>query len=178
MGYAGGTTPNPTYHKIGDHAECIEVDFDPEVISFQEILVKFWEWHNAFGKPYARQYMSAVFYHSEAQRAAVESDVGRFAALGKSTKTEVAPWQSFALAEDYHQKYYLRRHREAAAEFKALYPNLLDFIGAYSTMRVNALLGGYLELDEQELRSFGLSDKVVAMVKPKVSLMNRLGLLR
>ena len=120
--------------------------------------------------------MSAVLYHTETQKAAVESDIRRFAALGKTVRTEVAPFQAFTLAEDYHQKYYLRRHREAAAEFKVQYPMLLEFINAFSTMRVNALLGGQLEFEEGELRDFGLSEKVMKMLRPKASLLKRLGL--
>lgn len=175
MGYAGGTTAEPNYYAIADHAECLEMDFDPSQIRYQELLTKFWEWHNPFRKPYARQYMSAVFYHSEEQRQAIEVAIARFASEGRIVHTEVAPYQGMTRAEDYHQKYHLRRNQEAAFELKALFPRVGDFIDSFEVMRVNSMLGGSLIAEAEELEAIGLSAKVrTALLRPTRSLWQRI----
>ena len=164
MGYAAGTTPSPTYRAIGDHAECLEVDFDPTVISFEGLLARFWEWHNPFRRAYGRQYMSAVLYHSQAQLEAAQTDLRRFADQGRQALTEIIEYQGFTLAEDYHQKYYVRRHREVAQALKAQYPNLEQFIDSYQVMKVNAMLGGAWTPDPVELAALDLAPEVRAML--------------
>ena len=68
VGYAGGTTVNPTYRNIGDHAETIQIDFDPTVMTYEELLATFWASHNPIRLKLRRQYMSAIFYHDASQR--------------------------------------------------------------------------------------------------------------
>lgn len=176
MGYAGGTAAEPNYYKIGDHAECTEVVFDPAVISYDTLLERFWEWHNAFRKPYARQYMSAVLYHSQAQRESVERDIRSKQSGPRKIHTEVQPYNGMTWAEDYHQKYYLRRNREAALALKQQFPGYEDFVNATSTMRINAILGGYLKPDPTELMKYGLPGDVVdSLCRPKLSIWQKVG---
>jgi peptide-methionine (S)-S-oxide reductase len=117
-GYMGGHVENPSYRQVvtGEtgHAEVAQISFDPSVISIDEILEIFWLMHdptslNKQGADSGTQYRSAVFYHSDSQKAAVEQAI---AALDKSGKydrpivTEVSPKETFYPAEDYHQEYY------------------------------------------------------------------------
>jgi len=71
VGYTGGDKPNPTYHNIGDHAESVDIDYDPEVTDYENLLDIFWKNHNPTSF-YSRQYMSAIFYHDAAQKEAAE----------------------------------------------------------------------------------------------------------
>ena len=116
VGYAGGHTENPTYKQVctGDtgHAEVIQVEFDPKVVSYDKILDTFWEAHdpttlNRQGNDSGTQYRSIILYNSEAQRVAAEKSK---AAPQKHFKnpivTEIVPLKKFYKAEGYHQNYY------------------------------------------------------------------------
>ena len=72
MGYAGGTKEHPTYHALGDHTEAVAIDFDPTVISYEDLLKRFWEGHHCGTNFGGRQYMNAVFYHNPAQKKLAE----------------------------------------------------------------------------------------------------------
>jgi len=74
VGYAGGEKINPTYHDLENHSETIQIDYDPEKITYQQLLQIFWDNHNCKLKSFSRQYMSIVFYHNLKQRdAAIQS---------------------------------------------------------------------------------------------------------
>ncbi len=117
-GYAGGTVERPTYRQVctgtTGHAEAVQVTFDPEVISFEDLLEVFWRTHdpttlNRQGADVGTQYRSAIFYHDDAQRAAAESSKRAAEAAGLWTDpivTEIVPFTNFYEAEDYHQNYY------------------------------------------------------------------------
>ena len=93
---------------MGDHAECVELDFDPNEISYHKLLEKFFQWHNAFRKPYARQYMSAILLHNQEQRQAVEMILPQIEDKKRKVRSEIADYHGFTWAEDYHQKYWDR----------------------------------------------------------------------
>jgi len=82
------------------------------------------------------------------------------ARLGRNIVTEISPFSGFYLAEDYHQKYYLRQYSDLVKEFSAIYPDTGDFISSTAVARVNGYVGGYgtLESLEKELDSLGLSE--------------------
>lgn len=106
MGYAGGTTPDPTYRRMGDHSETVQVDYDPAVISYDELLGEFWASHRPTRPTTSRQYASIIFYGTDAEREAAEASK---AALERSVGrlyTEIVPLERFYLAEEYHQHYY------------------------------------------------------------------------
>jgi peptide-methionine (S)-S-oxide reductase len=120
-GYAGGTDPAPTYEAVcrgtTGHAEVVQVTFDPEVVSFDEILRVFFTIHdpttlNRQGADVGTQYRSAIFYHSPEQRDAAERVIAEIedeGIWGKSpVVTEVVPLESFYPAEQYHQEYFAR----------------------------------------------------------------------
>lgn len=117
VGYTGGTTKNPTYKEVctgkTGHAEAVDVEFDPERISYLELLSVFFQSHNPTtpnrqGPDFGTQYRSAIFYHDANQendaRAAI-STLGREQVFPRPIVTQVAPAGEFYRAEEYHQKY-------------------------------------------------------------------------
>jgi peptide-methionine (S)-S-oxide reductase len=117
-GYEGGHTQNPTYGEVCSdrtgHAEAVDVTFDPARVDYDRLLDTFWSIHdptteNRQGPDVGSQYRSAIFYHSEEQRAAAEASKARENASGKHRRpvvTEIVPAQPFYPAEDYHQRYF------------------------------------------------------------------------
>src|SRR3989344_7728746 len=118
--YSGGDKPNPTYEEVysGDsgHAEAIQIKFDPKIITFEVLLDIFFATHNPTtpnqqGGDIGPQYRSAVFYHNEEQKKAVEKKIEELNKSGKfigRVVTEVSPFKNFYEAEDYHKNYYER----------------------------------------------------------------------
>lgn len=117
-GYCGGSVPNPTYYQVCEgttgHAEVVQITFDPQLISFKEILQVFFTIHdpttlNRQGNDVGTQYRSAIFTHNEAQRQIAVETIAEIAAAkiwdGKIV-TEVSPLPIFYVAEDYHQEYF------------------------------------------------------------------------
>ncbi len=159
MGYAGGTKQNPTYRSLGDHTETVQVDFDPTVISYQELLEVFWKSHVP-GPTWSRQYMNAVFFHNEEQKREAEASRDRVAAkTGGQVQTAVLPATEFTLAEDYHQKYYLRRVPGLWREASRFYPDLDGLVNSTAVARMNGYVAGYGSVAqlEEELPGLGLS---------------------
>jgi methionine-S-sulfoxide reductase len=114
-GYTGGTTPDPDYHSLGDHAEAVEVIYDPAQVPYEKLLKVFWtniDPTDAGGQFYDRgsQYRTAIFVKDEAQReAALASLKAREEKLGQKIVTPVLPATAFFPAEEYHQDYYLKQ---------------------------------------------------------------------
>ena len=160
VGYAGGTTQNPAYHNLGDHAESIEVVYDPSRISYEKLLDVFWASHDPAERPWRRQYMSGIFYHNDEQKGLAERTRDReVRRIGRPVHTEILPASVFTPAEDYHQKYQLRRHPELVKELRAAYPDPRDLVSSTAAARVNGYLGGqgtYAGL-QAEIDGFGLS---------------------
>ncbi len=160
VGYAGGTTVNPTYHNLGDHTETVQMDYDPTVISYEELLELFWHSHDPAAPSWSRQYMSLLFYHNDEQRSlAVASKERQEAELERPVLTQLVPFSRFYLAEDYHQKYRLRQEEDLMTEFNAFYAEAQDFIDSTAAARINGYLAGYgtFEALQEHLSSFGLS---------------------
>jgi peptide-methionine (S)-S-oxide reductase len=108
VGYAGGTKTDPTYHALGDHTEALQVDFDPERRSYDDLLRTVFESHDPDSQVRKRQYQSAVFWATQEQRDALEAFLERSGRRADSIETRVEPIERFYLAENYHQKYSLR----------------------------------------------------------------------
>lgn len=121
VGYTGGQTENPTYEDVctgrTGHAEALEVTFDPEKISYEELLDVFWANHdpttkNRQGWDVGHQYRSAIFFHSPEQEAAARASAARVdegLRWPKKVTTEIVPASTFWEAEDYHQRYLEKR---------------------------------------------------------------------
>ncbi len=148
MGYAGGTKENPTYRDLGDHTETIQIDFDPDRITYAALLDIFLEEHDACGKSASRQYMSAIFHHDDGQRRLAEEKLSAHGkARGRKVATASLPFQRFYLAEDYHQKYALRQVKPLAKELLAIYAELRSFVDSTAAARLNGYVAGHGESD-------------------------------
>ena len=118
VGYAGGELAEPTYQQVGGgrtgHAEVVQIEFDPQVISYREILEVFFSVHdpttpNRQGADIGTQYRSLVLYHSPEQQetaVALIRELQTAGTGGSPIVTQVQPFRAFYLGEDYHQDYY------------------------------------------------------------------------
>jgi peptide-methionine (S)-S-oxide reductase len=119
VGYEGGTLPNPTYEDVCSHttghAEVVQVEFDPEEVSYDRLLDVFWDVHdptqvNRQGPDVGSNYRSVIFFHSpEQQEQALESKARVQARFDRSIATEISPASDFWRAEEYHQQYLVKR---------------------------------------------------------------------
>lgn len=117
-GYSGGEIPSPDYETVSlgksGHAEAIQIEFDPDQISFADLLSVFWAIHdpttkNRQGQDIGSQYRSAIFYHNEHQKQEALNSIRKLEDSGKFTAeivTELVPYQNFYPAEEYHQNFY------------------------------------------------------------------------
>ena len=160
VGYTGGTLENPTYQNLGDHTEAFQVDFDPAVMSFETLAGIYWSSHNPCASGGSRQYRNAAWYSDDAQKATLLAIAERHQkASGRKVATAIEPLARFYLAEDYHQKYYLRS-TPLWKEYTALYPKLADLLRSPAVTRANAYVAGNgsRELLAQEIDQLGLSE--------------------
>jgi len=121
VGYAGGTTENPTDEDVCSartgHAEVVEVEFDPAVVSYRQLLDVFWANHNPTtlnrqGPDVGTQYRSVIFYYSPEQRAEAEASRAELENSGRFRQpivTQIEPAPAFYRAEEYHQRYLEKR---------------------------------------------------------------------
>ena len=143
VGYAGGSTENPTYKQMADHIETLQLDFDPAKISYSNLLDLFFSSHTPIREPWKRQYSSALFYHTEEQERLIYLKKQELEEkLGKKIFTEINPYHAFYLAEERHQKYKLQRQPLLLAEFRSMYPHFSDFVDSTAAARVNGYLYG------------------------------------
>lgn len=120
-GYLGGTLENPTYHDVCSgrtgHAEVVQVEYDPERVTYDELLTVFWENHdpttlNRQGPDVGTQYRSAIFHHDDAQKDAAIASKEERERSGRHRRpivTEITAATEFYEAEDYHQQYLEKR---------------------------------------------------------------------
>jgi len=118
VGYTGGASKDPTYDQVSmgntGHAEAVQLEYDPDKISYEELLDAFWKMHdptqlNRQGPDIGSNYRSAIFYHTDEQRDLAEQSRDALEKSGKSGRhvvTEIKPAEEFWRAEEYHQKYF------------------------------------------------------------------------
>jgi peptide-methionine (S)-S-oxide reductase len=160
VGYCGGTTNNPTYYDIGDYSETVQLDFDPTVISYEQLLEAFWSGHDTSYTPYSRQYRSVIFYSNEEQKeAAIKSKQREESRLGQPVFSDIEPLVKFYVAEDYHQKYYLRGSN-LMSDISAIYPDPMDLMNSPAAAKLNGFMGGYGDQAflQKEIGKLGLSE--------------------
>lgn len=121
VGYMGGRTANPTYEEVctdtTGHAEVVQVTYNPDEVSYEELLKVFWENHNPTtlnqqGPDFGEQYRSVVFYHDEEQKELAEVTRKQVDESGKwknPVVTQVVPAEPFNRGEEYHQRYFQKR---------------------------------------------------------------------
>jgi peptide-methionine (S)-S-oxide reductase len=130
VGYIGGHTENPTYKDVctdrTGHAEAVEVEFDPAVARYDELLKTFWENHdptqlNRQGPDWGSQYRSAIYFHTPEQEAAARASKDALEKAHRYSKpvvTQIVPAVTFYPAEEYHQQY-LEKRGQASCHVKA-----------------------------------------------------------
>ncbi len=128
-GYAGGTNKNPTYKEVctGEtgHAEVCQITYDPQKVTFDELLEVFWKTHdpttlNRQGNDEGTQYRSVVFYHNDGQKQLAEKykkELNEVKAYENPIVTEISPLPEFYVAEDYHQNYYNQNPNQGYCAF-------------------------------------------------------------
>ena len=141
-GYEGGHLKDPTYKKIctgtTGHAEVIQVEYDPTVVSYKKLLEIFWEVHdpttlNRQGNDVGTQYRSVVFYHNEQQKKEAEfykTELDKSGAYSSPIVTEITPSSTFYVAENYHQDYYNQNGSQPYCQF-VIAPKVAKFKKAF-----------------------------------------------
>ncbi len=121
VGYLGGTLKNPTYHDVctgkTGHAEVVQLEYDPSLASYEELLNMFWSLHdpttlNRQGPDVGTQYRSAIFFHNAEQEAVAKASKEKLQNSGRYKRdivTEITPASEFYRAEEYHQQYIEKR---------------------------------------------------------------------
>jgi peptide-methionine (S)-S-oxide reductase len=121
VGYTGGTKKDPSYQDVctgtTGHAEAVEVEFDPKQVSYDQLLIVFWQSHdpttlNRQGPDHGTQYRSAIFYEDAEQEAAArrsKAELEKSGVFKRPIVTEIKPASEFYRAEDYHQQYFEKR---------------------------------------------------------------------
>lgn len=145
-GYAGGDRPNPTYKQVCSgatgHAEVVQIDYDPAIVSYRDLLEIFFTIHdpttlNRQGADIGTQYRSAIFYHDEAQRHAAEEIIAELESEGVFANpivTEVNALDTFYAAEGYHQDYYANNPNQPYCQV-VVAPKLAKFRKKFADLR-------------------------------------------
>lgn len=142
-GYSGGHVENPTYEQVCSkktgHAEVVQITYDPEVVSYKDLLEVFWKTHdpttlNRQGHDVGPQYRSVIFYHNQQQRELADKYKKRLdeaKAFSAPIVTEIAKFDKFYPAEDYHQDFYQLNPRQGYCTF-VIAPKLKKFKAAFA----------------------------------------------
>lgn len=154
---------------MGDHTECFQVEFDPEEVTYEDLLELFWQSHDPTRPAFKTQYASLVLTHDDAQFAVARESADRIETLlGRKIATRIEPLKRFWLAEDYHQKYYLRNDPVLFGELRAIYPDERQFVDSTAAARINGYLyGGGCQRLEAELPHFGLGGEAEQHLRSK-----------
>lgn len=144
VGYTGGVKKHPTYGSLGDHTEAVQVDYDPRLVSYEDLLDVFWAAHDPTRRTSSVQYRAAVFVQNEEQRRRAEASRSELEQTrGIRVRTEILDANSFTIAEDYHQKWYLRRSGGRWLELlERTYPDPAALRDSTAAARLNGYLGG------------------------------------
>ncbi|SDJ55196.1 peptide-methionine (S)-S-oxide reductase [Halovenus aranensis] len=142
-GYAGGTKPDPSYRTLGDHTEVVQVDYDPETVSFQKLLTVAFEEHSPRNQTEKRQYQNIVFTESETQREAVGTflDTSNYRADELGTRFESL--ETFHIAEPYHQKFNLSDKHWITGPFEKAGYAEADIRESPAAAKLNAHVAGH-----------------------------------
>ena len=156
---------------MGDHTETVDIDYDPNSTSYEQMLKLFWKHHDPTTRA-KRQYMSAIFYHDEQQEALAKKSMEEAQKIGsRSITTVIAPAEEFYDAENYHQKFMLQQH-----------PALMTSIGIGNIIRshVCTRLNGYVSGNgktsdfDQEYEKLGINEKMSDYIRNQMT-KNRFG---
>ena len=141
-GYAGGTVKNPTYEQVSSgetgSAEVIQINYDPYIITYDDLLEIFWKTHdpttlNRQGNDVGTQYRSVIFYHNDKQKKKAEEykkALDKSGAWEDSIVTGIAQYNNYTKAEDYHQNYYESNSKQSYCSF-VIVPKIEKFEKAF-----------------------------------------------
>jgi len=157
---------------MGDHTEAISIDYDPEKISYSDLLTYFWNGHRCDKAGYSVQYMNAVFYRNEEQKRlaqeSLEKQAKKLGITSSKVKTKVLPAKLFTYAEEYHQKYYLTRYKQVRNLLSKSYSDAKSLADSTVATRLNAYLGSGMERDWDrfagEIPKYGLPDELASQL--------------
>jgi len=161
VGYCGGTTKDPDYQHIGDHAETVEIDFDPEKITYAELLKQYFSAAPCSHKSYSKQYASIIFCANAEQRKIAETAKADLEKQrGTTVHAEIHDLDHFYMAEDYHQKYYLRHTAELMRDFQQRFASQAEFRDSTAVARANGYIGHFGDAKQlkEEIEKLGLSE--------------------
>ena len=149
VGYAGGTTSAPTYRSMGDHTETVEIDFDLAILRYEDVLRHFWRNHYPNRDQYkGRQYLSLLRCRGDEQLEMAERVKKEMEAeLGEHIETDIAAFTDFTLAEERHQKYYLKRYPKALEQLQLLFPEPALLVHSTFAARLNGFVKGFRTKD-------------------------------
>lgn len=148
VGYAGGDKENPTYHDLDGHTETLQIDYDPDTVSYTDLLPVFWKRHNPHRQAFRTQYRHICFTHTAEQEEAASTAMQQIEGdTGQPVKTDIRRLDTFHVAEDYHQKYHLRQHDTILNVFTQAYTEE-ELRESTAAARINGFLAGY-GTDEQ-----------------------------
>lgn len=168
VGYAGGQKLNPTYRDLGDHSEAIEIYYNPDEISYDQLLKIYWSDIDPHYSTSNVQYRNVIWVNSAEQRQVAEASAAAIEqSSGQPVAAKIIDNVAFYPAEDYHQKYALRHNGALMALFDKWYPEGADFRMSFTAMRMNAYLQGHgnANLLLQELDGYGLTEDIASTLK-------------
>ncbi|PAB59897.1 hypothetical protein CCE28_08060 [Anaeromicrobium sediminis] len=173
VGYAGGTTLNPTYTNIGDHTETIEMEFDGAYMTYEDIMDLFFVSHTPENRTGCTQYKSIIFYHDEEQREVALKKKREFEEKGYFFNTDIVPFERFYLAEFYHQKYYLQKYKVILKEVGANSED--DLINSEKATKLNGHCGGYGTLEDlkRDREKWNFKEETIEWLKKIIDNYNR-----
>lgn len=143
VGYTGGSKSSPTYHRLGNHTEALQVDFDPAVLSYRDLLDEIFNRHDPFNNIGHTQYQNAIWYQGDRQHDVLSNylrDHYDVPPTSSRLATVIEPIGTFHRAEDYHQKYHLRKHDSYMDLFEDY--SLPTFTDSTLAARLNGILAG------------------------------------
>jgi hypothetical protein len=138
------------------------VDYDPERISYSQLLTHFWKSHDPSSRSWSRQYMNVIFYENDTQHREAEASRDAVARkTGKTVHTGILPLRTFTMAEDYHQKYLLKHRRDLKSDIMRIYRDHRALVDSTAAARLNGYAGGYGGRDRlaREIDRLGLSER-------------------
>ena len=166
VGYAGGSRDNPDYHNLGDHTECLRVEYEPEIVTCEDILEEFWDRHDPTRQSPMTQYENLLLYDGDHQKKTIERSIHRSLSQDPGDlRTRIEPLNTFYAAEDYHQNYYLRSN----PTLKDIVENSQhDFLNSPLATKLNALAANELTARElfEQLRVYDIDDGIIDRLHP------------
>ena len=166
VGYAGGCKTNPSYEDLGDHTEVVNINYNLNEVTFDELLTLFWSHHNPT-IPSQDQYRSIIFYHNEEQkRVARISLQGAKEKTSAKIRTKIVPMTVCYNAEYYHQKYVLQHQHPWLVSALRIQTGD-EFTQSHVCTKLNGFLGGYGKVEEipKTGEESGLPEKMIDYIK-------------